>query len=138
MNLGCNLPLMFGTQRLNPFSVFGALAVASILFATIFSVEWSTNTRPQTCYENPWYDNKFMDKLAAIAFREAGRKRVDLDKYRGFIAVPNVSRANRNRKIVGIRFSPFRCDERGFDGGGFDLEIDPNTLGVIDSYLSFR
>ncbi|MFN0192551.1 MAG: hypothetical protein ACKVP5_11350 [Aestuariivirga sp.] len=135
MNLGGKPTLMVGIRRLNPLPVFSALTVASVLFVTILSFDWFTNTRPQTCY-NSWYENEFMDKLAAIALREAARKRVDLDKYPGFIAVPYESRSDRSRKIIGLRFSTFRCDERGFDGGGFDLEIDPNTLDVIDSYFS--
>ena len=40
------------------------------------------------------------------------------------------------RKIWGVRFSPFHCGDLVLDGGGFDVEIDPKTFEVIDSYFS--
>jgi hypothetical protein len=47
------------------------------------------------------------------------------------------SRSILNQKETEIvRFTPFRCEELGLDGGGFDVEIDPKTYAVIDSYTS--
>lgn len=84
-------------------------------------------------------DNRaLIRKLAKIAFEEAERKGVSLRGYRQVFAVRYYSRSDRSRQIWAVRFSPWRCKQLAVDGGGFDVEIDPKTFEVIDSYISFR
>ena len=78
------------------------------------------------------------ERLASLAYDEAQRKHIDITPYHQTLLVAFFSRADRNRKIWAIRFSPFKCGELGFDGGGFDSEFDYETYKLIDSYISYR
>jgi hypothetical protein len=92
---------------------------------------------PEVCY-GVLFSKELMNKFHGIAFAQAKEKGIDLSRYKRFIAVHSTSRSDPNRKIIGLRFSSYRCDEVGLDGGGFDAEIDSSSHTLIDSYTSIN
>jgi hypothetical protein len=115
---------------------FGLAMAVSIGLCTISSrADEVTGPMPEVCIP-PNDDAVLARKLAGIAFKDAERKSVSLRDYNRVFAVPYHSRLEPDRKIWGVRFSPFRCNEMVTDGGGYDVEIDPTTFEVIDSFFS--
>jgi hypothetical protein len=110
-------------------------AFLTIICGFGIQVAMAKGSRPQICYRS-WFDHSLMDRLAAIAFAEAKKKKIKLQGYAGFIAVKMESYRHGKHPIYGLRFTPFACNEMGTDGGGFDIEVDRKTLEVIDSYHS--
>ncbi len=109
-------------------SCFGAIFFNLLIVSSV-------QAEPQIC-KLPWFDSTAMEKFATTAVSEAKKKKIDLSTYKSIFAVKTHSRLGNNRKIIGVRVSTHQCDEHGLDGGGFDVELDPTTFEVIESYLS--
>ncbi len=92
---------------------------------------------PEVCASG-LVDETLEKKLVAMAFNEALRNGVDVNFFKKSFAVHNKSRSKPHRDILAVRFSPFPCRELVLDGGGFDVEFDPETLKIVDSYMSTR
>lgn len=120
-------------MKLGNFQYIILAAVFVICLSAIASTP-KPGEQPEICYEK-LFERSLMDKLSKIAFWEAKRKGVSVQGYAGFIAVEYTSQKT-NRPIYGLRFSTHACNTMGLDGGGFDIEVDPKTFEVIDSYIS--
>ncbi len=98
---------------------------------------------PPVCKNNFGISDTKMQKLAEIAFEEAQRKHVSLKQYNSVFAVVWPDLVDENNQVIkkggyyAVRFSPFRCNSMGTDGGGFDVDIDPGSFKVISSRISF-
>ena len=140
-------------SHMSKCNIFGKTA-SFILFCAAIGFSSSAHAEPEICY-NDRFSKSVMDRLVVLARAEAQKKHVDRSAYNGIIAVDYWSRKvledwhrtmqkqrDTNREasskmppadIIGVRFTPFACNDMGTDGGGFDVDINPKTFEVLDS-----
>jgi hypothetical protein len=118
-------------------SITNLLIAASLCSVLMTNTAWSGNGRTEICYSK-FLNQHVLDKLASIAYAEARKKKAWVRDYKSLIAIEILSYRHENRPVYAIRFSPYACNDRGTDGGGFDIEVDRKTLKVIDSRHSIR